>query len=102
MSQMAVEIARFRLAKDVSEDDFLRASNIMMKELVQLDGFLSREVLKGDDGIWMDLLHWESLETAKRAAEDVLKLPLCLEYFKLIDESSMEMNHYLLKQRFDV
>ncbi|MDW7732630.1 MAG: hypothetical protein SCH66_09415 [Methanolobus sp.] len=102
MVKMAVEIVRFRLAKEVNEDDFLRASNIMMKELVLLDGFLSRELLKGDDGTWMDLLHWKSMDAALKAAEDVLNLPLCLEYFKLMDEASMEMSHYLLDQKFDV
>lgn len=102
MSGIAVEIVRFRLIAGVSEDELLAASNIMMKELGSLDGFIDRELLRKDDGSWIDMLHWKDMDYAIRATEEALKLPLCLEYFKLIDESSMEMEHYSVMQHFEI
>ncbi|WP_340820067.1 hypothetical protein [Methanolobus sp. WCC4] len=102
MSEIVVEIVRFRVIAGVNEEEVLAASNIMMKELGSLDGFIDRELLKKDDGSWMDMLHWKDMDSAIRATEDALKLPLCLEYFKLIDESSMEMEHYSVMQHFDI
>jgi heme-degrading monooxygenase HmoA len=98
MLEIAVEIVIFRLLEGVSENEFLAASNIMMKELGSLDGFIDRELLKKDDGSWMDLLHWENMDAATKAVKAALKLPLCLEYFKLIDEV---MSHYGLFQSFE-
>ncbi|SFM70638.1 hypothetical protein [Methanolobus profundi] len=102
MSEIVVEVVKFRLITGVNENEFLAASNIMMKELGSLDGFIDRELLKKEDGTWMDVLHWENMDDALKAFGLVLKLPLCLEYFKLIDESSMEMGHYRLTQHFGI
>jgi hypothetical protein len=101
MLEIAVEVVQFKLLEGVSENEFLAASNIMMKELGSLEGFIDRALLKKEDGSWMDLLHWESMDAATKAVKDALKLPLCLEYFKLIDESSMVMSHYRLSQHFE-
>ncbi|WP_094227436.1 hypothetical protein [Methanolobus psychrotolerans] len=101
MQEIVVEFVQFRLLEGVNEREFLAASNIMMKEFVSLDGFIDRELLKKDDGGWADLLHWKSMDAAIKAAEDALKLPMCLEYFKLIDGSSMVVSHYRLCQRFE-
>ncbi|WMW21624.1 hypothetical protein RE476_09530 [Methanolobus mangrovi] len=101
MLEIAVGIVQLRLFEEVSENEFLAASNIMMKELGSIDGFIDRELLKKDDGSWMDLLHWKSMDAATKAVKNALRLPLCLEYFKLIDESSIVLSHYSLSQHFE-
>ncbi|WP_406660384.1 hypothetical protein V7O66_11110 [Methanolobus sp. ZRKC3] len=102
MPEIAVEIVQFKLAEGKNEKDMLAVSDAMMEGLSSLDGFLDRELLKNADGVWMDFLHWESMETALKATEDIMSLPLCLEYFSFIDQDNMQMTHYTLSQRYEV
>ena len=74
----------------------------MMKELGLLDGFISRELVKKDAGCWMDISQWKNMNAATKAGKEVLKHPLCLEFFKLIKELSTETGHYNLIQFFEI
>ncbi len=102
MPETAVEIIQFRLIEDVDENEFLAASNIMMKELASFEGFISRELLKKDDVKWVDILYWENMDSALKAAESVFESSLCLEYFKYIKESSMITGRYSICQHFEL
>jgi hypothetical protein len=102
MPETVITITRFILIDGVTENEFLAASNIMMKELGLLDGFISRELVKKDDGSWMDVSRWKNMDAATKAEKEVLILPLCLEFFKLIKESSIETGHYNLIQFFEI
>lgn len=45
-------------------------------------------------------MNWESMEKALKATEDMMSLPLCPEYFGSKDNDTMQMTHYILKQRY--
>ncbi len=44
----------------------------------------------------------KNMDVATKAGKEVLRLPLCLEFFKLIKESSTETGHYNLIQFFKI
>lgn len=80
-----IEWAPFRLADGVTEQELMAASETLQREFVARQrGFIRRELLRGPDGQWADLVHWED----QRAAHDVfaaaMESPVCAEYFKLM------------------
>lgn len=97
---IAVEIVHFKVKPGTNEQDFLKASADMMQELGKLSGFIDRELLKGDNGQWTDMVHWKSMENALKATDDVIKLPLCLAYFGFIDHTSLQMLHFTQSQKY--
>lgn len=61
-----VEIVQFRLKPGVSEADFLAANEPVQADLQKTSGYIRREMLRNDDGQYIDLVFWNSL--AERAA----------------------------------
>lgn len=100
MPSIAVEIVHFKIKARTNEQEFLQASADMIQELGKLSGFIDRELLKGEDGQWTDLVHWKSMEHALKATDDVMRLPLCLAYFGLIDDTSLQMMHFTQSQKY--
>lgn len=91
---LIVEIAQFKLAKGVEEQGFLREADAVQKNfLKKQSGFIERELLKSGDGLWIDILHWNTMEEAQRASEAMLKDPACAEFIKKIDPASITMLH---------
>lgn len=97
-SSIAVEIVHFKVKAGTNEQEFLKASAGMIQELSKLPGFLDRELLKGENGQWTDIVHWETMEHALKATDDVMRLPLCLAYFGHIDDTTLQMMHFTLSQ----
>jgi len=85
MSGIAVEWAPFTLADGADEERLLRASEALQEDfLARQAGFIRRELLRGPDGQWVDMLHWESTEAAEAAMRNVAGSSVCQEYFHLM------------------
>ena len=83
---LVVEWAPFRLANGVTEDALLSASEVLQRDfLARQPGFVSRELLRGPAGQWVDLVHWENEAAANAVFAAVGDSPVCHEYFKLMD-----------------
>ena len=91
---MTVEIVLFRLNANVAESDFLGAVAAMTPDLRTAPGYLRRELLRGDDGLWVDVLHWRSLAEAQQAMEAMMAKPSMQPFMAMLDGSSLEMHHY--------
>lgn len=65
-----------------------------------MPGFLDRELLKGENGQWTDIAHWGTMDHALKAIDHVMKLPLCLAYFGYIDDTTLQMMHFTLSQKY--
>jgi hypothetical protein len=101
MNNLTVELVEYKVKSGVDEDLFLKASEEIMKDIRKLGGFVRREVVKGMDGIWFDILYWNSLSEAQEAAKKVMEHSSCLHFFQMIDESSIKMSHLQQVQIFD-
>ena len=83
-----VEWAQFRAAAGVDEATVLEASRTLQSEFLdKQDGFIRRELFKGPQDSWADLLYWESREAAERALGKAADSPACSRYFALIAAS---------------
>jgi hypothetical protein len=62
-----IEWAPFTLVEGIDEAKLLQASQALQADfLSQQKGFLRRELLKGKDNAWVDLIYWESPEAAEQ------------------------------------
>ncbi len=93
MSNLTVELVQFRLKPGVDEPAFLDAIAGTQAAIEQLPGFLRRELLKGDDGVWVDLVHWRSKAEALAAAEAFATMPEVAPFVAMLDEAQMTMLH---------
>jgi hypothetical protein len=80
-----IEWAPFRLADGATEQELLVASETLQRDFVERQrGFIRRELLRGADGAWVDLVHWEDEAAAHAGFSAAMESPVCAEYFKLM------------------
>ena len=87
------EIAIGRLKEGVSREDYLNVTVQVENDLRQMSGFRSRRLLTGTDGLWIDLVQWDSMDEALKAAEIFPTLPSAQPMEALLDFYSVQMYH---------
>lgn len=97
-----VEITQFKLVDGVAEKAFLEdATNVQKGFLEKQVGYAgTRQLLKGDGGEWVDIVHWESLKDAQKAQEAAMESETCMPMFSKIDPSSIKMMHLELVKKY--
>ena len=93
MSQ-AIEVVIFRANEGVAPEQLQSAALAVTPVLAALPGFISREFGASEEGQFIDVVRWESLTSAKQAADKVMSIPVCGQFFSLIDQSSMQFMHF--------
>lgn len=82
---VVVEWAPFRLLPGIDDSVLLQAADdIQDAFLRQQPGFVCRELLRGTDGEWIDLVHWRDAEAAQAAMARAAESPVCHTYFALM------------------
>lgn len=94
MQQDVIEQVRFRARSPQAEARMAEAAWAAQPAIEQLPGFVSRQFARGDDGEWIDLVRWTSLEAAREAAERAGRDPDIAAFFGQIDMQSVELRHY--------
>ena len=90
----AIEVVIFRANSGVSDSQLQTAALAVTPILKKMPGFISREFGASEDGQYIDVVHWKDLPSAKSAAEKVMGIPLCGEFFNLIDQTQMQFMHF--------
>ena len=94
MGRGIVEVFVFKLREGVGEEHFVQAAARSAKFVAGLSGLIDRELLRpAEDGTWVDVVHWESMEAVTKAAEAVLSSPDCQPFLSATDESQTQMLH---------
>lgn len=96
-----VEFVLSRAKEGVTDEQILAASDALQRDVVAFDGYVSRQLFKNEEGQWVDLVHWTSLEAAQRAAEVIMARPSAHALMTLIDESSVTMLHVKSLRNYD-
>lgn len=93
-----MEFSRFKLKSDVSETELFTSVDKMVEGLyITEEGFLGHALLKGADGIYVDVIFADS---QSRAAELCAKwgtgpfAPACLPYLEKIEEGSVNLEFF--------
>jgi hypothetical protein len=86
-----IEWAPFRLAPGVTESALLEASERFQRDfLAGQPGFLRRELLRGRDGQWIDLVLWQDQASADAIMAAATSSPHCAAYFEVMDMSGVD------------
>jgi hypothetical protein len=89
MSGKTIEFAPFRAKAGVDESTMLALSNRLEGEfLVRQPGYIRRELLKAEDGTFVDLVWWESPAAAEAAMGKVAESEVCAAYFAAMELAS--------------
>lgn len=92
--KITVKIVEYRLAKDADEGEFLRMSKALTPKLAKLHGFIKRELHKGEDGRWRDVVYWQNRASADKSEFDIPTIPECVKCIALMDHSDMTVTHF--------
>jgi hypothetical protein len=83
---VVVEWAPFRLAAGIDDSTLLEASEAIQRDFLEHQpGFLRRELLRGADGGWVDLVFWQDEHSAAAAMSSAGSSPVCYTYFHLME-----------------
>ena len=93
MEGSTIELVQFRLKPGMDVAAFLTAAEETQAVIAQLPGYLRRELLQNDTGLWIDLVHWRSKADALAAAEMFSTVPAFALFAMMIDEAQMTMLH---------
>lgn len=87
-----IELVRFRLQQDKTSADWLKVNEKINDWIKLQPGFRFRSLSETEDGEWLDMVYWESLDAAKTAGEKFGKEigPSCEP---LIDMASVIVSH---------
>ena len=96
-----LELVTFRLAADLSPDAFVALAQATEPVLRRQPGYVSRKLVHAPDGLWTDIVEWDSLATATEAAKTVLSDPAFAPFVAAIDMASVSMAHPALVWRMD-
>lgn len=90
---LATEIVLFKPKPGVEDMAFVAAAEAMLPDLRAVPGFVRRELLRGDEGLWVDVVHWRSLPEALAAMDLMMTQPSAGPFMAALDEQSIEMLH---------
>ena len=93
MKNLVIELVEGKVKEGVDPQEYIKASDSLMTDLSGLDGYIRREVWQGEDGRFVDVIYWDSLEKAQRAAELFPTLPSAKLFESLLDFGSLSMRH---------
>jgi Antibiotic biosynthesis monooxygenase len=85
MMGVALEFVHLTVKAGQEEEFVLRRADVEAV-LASMPGFLDAELVRLEDGTWLDLVHWASLEQAKAAAEQFPALTEVHPWAALMDE----------------
>lgn len=87
------DLIKYELADGVSEEQLLKISKQIVQEWMKnLDGFISWEIHNSEDG-YMDIVTWESKESAKNAEKEMVKIPNAGAWYGCYKEGSIKSTH---------
>jgi heme-degrading monooxygenase HmoA len=87
--QAFVQVVMFRHKDHVLESDVLAVAAAMKTDLASVDGCIRWELLKADDGRWVEFIYWDSQEAAQRGNETVMAFSSAQRAFEITDDSTV-------------
>jgi hypothetical protein len=94
MESKVLELVVFKLAADVTREQFLSTVGAVSTWISRRPGFISRELCRDAEGDrWIEVIWWRTMGDAQAAAELAMTSESCAPMFALIDMESTLMLH---------
>ncbi len=97
MESNVVEFVRFKLQPGSDSNMLVYRAEALNPLLEEMGGYKARYLAQHEDGEWLDVVIWGSMEQARAAADKIMLLPEGLAFGALIDPDSIVMAHYTVR-----
>jgi hypothetical protein len=87
-----VEIVTFSLNADANADAYLAISQKSGDWAKAHPGFVSRQLARGEDGVWTDITVWDNAENAKASQASFMEQDFAMEMIGMIEKDSFSMH----------
>ncbi|MEM6327450.1 MAG: antibiotic biosynthesis monooxygenase [Bacteroidota bacterium] len=92
---MVIEVATFTLASGITPEAFRPLDQAVEDEHVSRQpGFISRQSAASEDGEWLVIVHWRSVEDAEASMASFASAPAAEAFMAHLQADTMQMNHY--------
>ena len=98
MAHVTVKVIEYSLATGADEQAFLKTSSALTPELAKLKGFIKRELRKGENGKWRDIVYWQSRKDADQSEFDIPNIPACVKCIGMMNHADVTVTHFELIQ----
>jgi hypothetical protein len=89
-----LELVVYKLKDGVAQERFLETNEAVSSWISKQPGFVSRDLVYDAEGDrWVDVVWWETMETALSAGELAMTSDSCAPMFGLIDMTSALLLH---------
>ncbi|WP_282092205.1 hypothetical protein [Epibacterium ulvae] len=93
MTHHVAEIVTFKLAKGVTDADFVALSQQTESFVRKQSGFIARWLTKGEDGSWTDYVIWADMAAAKSVVALFPAQPFFGPLMEALDPETTKMRH---------
>jgi len=100
-SPVVAEIVTFKLVDGVSDAEFVEISKASEDFVSAAPGFISRQLSKGDDGVWTDYVLWQDMDSALAVGKAFPEQPFAPDLVGAIASGSEQMRHQYVMWQMD-
>ncbi|MBC6417833.1 MAG: hypothetical protein GDA44_03080 [Prochloron sp. SP5CPC1] len=94
MENPVIELVIFKAKEEISAEALKEAAAKTTPVLQKMDGFLDRELsIAENEEKWVDIVHWQNMNSAKKAAKAFDNEPDCQEFIAMIEAETITMLH---------
>lgn len=95
------DIITYELAEEVTEEHLLKVAERVKNEWMKKQpGFISWEIHRNSNGEYVDIVYWESRETAKNAEKEMGNIPNGEEWMSCYQAGTIKSNNLHLAGSF--
>jgi len=91
---MVIELVEFQLKPELRDEAFALVVADTTLYLKTLYGFRGRRIAKGDGGVWLDHVEWDSMDDALQAAESFRREPCGISFKRCVVPGSTVVRHF--------
>jgi heme-degrading monooxygenase HmoA len=91
--QSVLEVALFNVKPGLTDEAVIKAARAIQIDLEKFPGYLKRELFKGENHQWLDLVHWRSLDDAQSSAGQIMSGPNWPAFEAVINPDGGRMIH---------
>ena len=88
-----VEVVLFKAKPGVNDAEIGAVADALQRDVEGFPGYISRRLVKSEDGQWLDIVDWTGLDEAQRAAEAIMARPSAERIGELVEPESIQVLH---------
>jgi len=101
MTGHVIESVTFKLAANISDKEFMATQAAIDDFARSSDGFVRRHLSRDENGVWLDVMEWSSMEAAMAAMDAFPKQPSLAPVLAAIDGDTVTIRHGRLMAMLD-